>query len=342
VIAGGVDTISAHADHYVFEGLDVTGGSRFCFFHHADDITLRDSIVHHCPAQGILGGDHDTGSLLLEYSEVHHCGNGQYDHQIYMAADPVKHPEAVFRMQFCWVHDGTGGNNVKTRAPRNEIYYNWIEGAFYHELECIGSDGHPEDAVREDSDIVGNVLVKTHDFPVTRFGGDGTGQTKGRYRFVGNTVLVAGETPVFRLFDALESLEISDNVFASTTSVPLVLVGEKEVKWVTGRTTVAGSHNFVPLRSTGVPAALLHTVRATSPGFVSASRRDLHPRPGSPLVDAGTNEPPTFAAHPFPHPLAIPRYLPPPGAAIAPGAERPRVNLGAPDLGAFELVRGNK
>ena len=33
-----------------------------------------------------------------------------------------------------------GGNAVKSRAQRNEIYYNWIEGAVYHELELIGPD----------------------------------------------------------------------------------------------------------------------------------------------------------------------------------------------------------
>jgi len=36
------------------------------------------------------------------------------------------------------VHDGNGGNGVKSRAERNEIYYNWIEGSLYHELELIG------------------------------------------------------------------------------------------------------------------------------------------------------------------------------------------------------------
>ncbi len=49
-------------------------------------------------------------------------------HQIYMATDESAHPGSVFRMQFCYMHDGAGGNNVKSRSERNEIYYNWIEG----------------------------------------------------------------------------------------------------------------------------------------------------------------------------------------------------------------------
>ena len=131
-IAGGTNTIEAAGNHYVFENLDLSGGTSRCFFHHADDITIRDSVVHDCPRQGILGADNDSGSILLERVEVHHCGGGDRDHQIYMATDEVAYPGSVFRMQFCWIHDGNGGNNVKSRAERNEIYSNWIEGAFYH------------------------------------------------------------------------------------------------------------------------------------------------------------------------------------------------------------------
>ncbi len=336
ILTGGKHTVEARGDHYVFEGLELTQGEEICFFHHADDITLRDSVVHDCPRQGILGGDHDSGSLLLEYSEVHHCGGGLYEHQIYMAADPVRHPEAVFRMQLCYVHHGNGGNNVKTRAPRNEIYSNWIEGALYHELECIGSDGHPEDAVREDSDVVGNVFVKTHDSPVTRFGGDGTGQTKGRYRFVSNTVLVVGTAPVFRLFDGIESLEFHDNVFASSGPLPLSLVSEKEVKWVTGQTTIAGRNNWIPSSATLVPGALEASVRGASPGFVDLAARDLRPATGSPLVDAGASAASGPAGHPFIRPLATPLYLPPAHTTLSPGGGQRRQNVGAIDIGAFE------
>ena len=71
-----------------------------------------------------------------------------------MATDETAYPGAVFRMQHCYVHDANGGNNVKSRAERNEIYYNWIEGAYYHELELIGPDGQAESLKREDSDVV--------------------------------------------------------------------------------------------------------------------------------------------------------------------------------------------
>ncbi|MBK9258442.1 MAG: hypothetical protein IPM54_01245 [Polyangiaceae bacterium] len=136
VLSGGTNTIEAAGNHYIFEGLDLTGGSSRCFFHHADDIVLRDSVVHHCPKQGILGADQGSGSLLLEYTEVHHCGDGTKSHQIYMSTNENDYPGSVFRMQYCYLHDGNGGHGVKSRAERNEIYYNWLEGAVIHELRA--------------------------------------------------------------------------------------------------------------------------------------------------------------------------------------------------------------
>ena len=98
---------------------------------------------------------------------MHHYGRRRVAHQIRVATDEVAHPGSVFRMQHCYLHDANGGNNVKSRAERNEIDHNWIEGAVYYELELIGPE--PEgsggrlvgDLVREDSDVVGNVLRKT-------------------------------------------------------------------------------------------------------------------------------------------------------------------------------------
>src|SRR5574341_445963 len=219
ILSGGTNTvhfrtdvIGSGADHYVFEGFEVTGGTSRCIFHQSDDLKLRDLVVRNCRSQGLLGADFGSGSLTLEHSEFYGSGAGSNRHQIYMAIDEDNYPDGVFRMQFNWVHDGKGGNNVKSRAARNEIYYNRIEGAYYHELELIGVDPAccAEGLVREDSDVVGNLIVKkpppygpNPSFFAVRVGGDGTGQTWGRYRFVNNT-FVMGAIAVFRIFDGLE------------------------------------------------------------------------------------------------------------------------------------------
>ena len=232
-LRGGTNTIEFQlSDHVVFEGFEVSGtgnitsGTFRCIYHHAHDVVIRDAYIHDCPRHGILGADNDSGSLLVEYSEVFNAGSNRGNHAIYMATDEIAHPGSVFRLQYSYLHDSQfdagqiGGNLIKSRAERNEIYYNWLEGAYYHELELIGPDpsgGVPENQAREDSDVVGNVIVHTGDFgSVVRFGGDATGQSYGRYRAINNTIIrrnANNDTPtVFRLFDGIDSLEFHNNV----------------------------------------------------------------------------------------------------------------------------------
>ena len=337
VVSGGTNTIEAGADHYVFEGLDLTGGSFRCFYHHAHDVTLRDSVVHDCPAHGVLGADSDSGSLLMEYVEVYGCGSGTTQHQIYMATDESANPGSVFRMQHCYVHDSTGGNNVKSRAERNEIYYNWIEGATYHELELIGPDGQDPSLFREDSDVVGNVLVKTADTFVVRFGGDGTGETFGRYRFVNNTVIVqSGGSAVFRLFDGIESLSAHNNVFAVQGGGSLNMLRMVEAAWSSGAPLISGSNNWVASGSSNVPSEWTGTLEGDDPGFTDAAGFDLRPLETSPLVDAAASTTPDPSGYDFPNPLAQPEWLPPLHAVEAAGSAAPRPVSGTLDIGAYE------
>ena len=62
-------------------------------------------LIHDCPRHGILGADNDSGSLLVEYSEIRNAGSGGSNHAIYMATDEMAHPGSVFRLQYSYVHD---------------------------------------------------------------------------------------------------------------------------------------------------------------------------------------------------------------------------------------------
>ena len=225
LIANGDNALELAGDHYVVEGMELTGGALRCLFVHADDLVLRDLLIHDCPNHGIEGGGYGGGTITLEYSEVHHTGRGALQHQIYVATDERAHLGAKFVMRFNWIHDATGGNNVKSRAERNEIYFNRIEGALYHELELIGPDpadaGVTENQAVENSDVVGNVFAKGgghSSFWIARIGGDGTGQTYGRYRFVHNTFVLASDSAgAFRVFDGIDSFEAHNNVFYKTS-----------------------------------------------------------------------------------------------------------------------------
>lgn len=333
VIAGGVTTVELAGDHYVIEGFEITGGARRCLFHHAHDITVRDTVVRDCPLHGVLGADDGAGSLTLSYVEVHHAGKGEGAHPIYMATDEEEHPRSVFRMEHCYVHDAMGGNSVKSRAERNEIYANWIEGAEYHALELIGPDGSTRKRRREDSDVVGNVIKKGGHGYAIRVGGDGSGHTDGRYRFASNTILLGPEArAAFRIFDGIESIEMHNNAIARTGGGPLRVVADDEARWAAGRPVIAGSNNWIPMGSTGVPAGWEHTLAGRDPGFVS--ERDLRPAAGSPLIGAGADAPRGAPSFEFPAPLTAPRALPPPAALERVGTAQQRLR-GVADIGAF-------
>lgn len=341
ILTGGVNTIEFRANHYVFEGFEVAAGSFRGIYHHAHDVTIRDCLVRDCPAHGIVGADSDSGSLLLEYTEVRNCGNGTTQHQIYMATDNTNYPNAVFRMQHCYVHHGKGGNNVKSRAGRNEIYYNWIEGAFFHELELIGADGQTPSLVREDSDVVGNVLRKTDSQGtfVTRIGGDGTGTSNGRHRFAHNTILLSPNTTaaVFRLFDALESFEAHGNVIYRIGGGGVSLLSTSGLSVPFESVAISGSNNWIASGSTGAPAAWTGTTFGTDPGFANVAALDVSIAAGSPLENAGSASTPSPAGFPFPSPLPRPLFHPRQSAVGAPGTAAARPVVGAPDVGAFEV-----
>jgi hypothetical protein len=325
VLSGATNTIELAGDHTVLEGFDLTGGGFRCLYLHADGLVVRDTVVHHCPAHGILGADTDSGDATLERVEVHHAGGGDRNHSIYVATDEVAHPGSVFRMRHSWVHDATGGNLVKSRAERNEISYNRLDGneASFHELELIGPDpggGAVVPGVREDSDVVGNVLVhRRADFRyAARVGGDATGESEGRYRFVANTFVGTADTgyTVFRAFDRLESIAAVGNVMHRPGG--LQVLREAEAEWVGGSRALSGSANWVTAGS-DVPPELAGGPGGADPGLDA----ELRPVAGSPLVDVGWVAP------------LVPVFEPPLAGLGGAGAARPVDE--ALDIGAYEL-----
>ena len=348
-IAGGANTVEfRQSNHVVFEGFEVTGGSSRCILQGAHDVTVRDSVIHACPAHGILGTDQFSGSFTLEYSEIYDAGNGTSQHPLYIQSDEIAWPGSVVRMRYNYVHDGNGGNLLKCRHERAEIYYNWFEGAAYHELELIGpdegtqQDGWSRDLVREDHDVVGNVIVHTNAGfgALIRIGGDGSGVSKGRARFVNNTILLAsgGDATVFRIFQEMQAVEMYNNVIDVTAggSARIVRAVDGELEWTDGR-QIRGSHNWIEAGSSFVPDASewSATVSGNDPGYVDLAGYELAPSAGSDLHDAGTDAPPGNPAFPFPGPLFPPQYQPQRGAT-APGAAAPRQPSGTIDIGAME------
>jgi hypothetical protein len=335
VIEGGSNVVEFNQNNYVFEGFEIRGAGFRGLYHHADNIVIRDCVVHACP-HGILGADQGSGSITIEYCEVYGCGEGDGRHQIYMSTNEDDYPGSVFRLQFCYIHDGTGGENVKSRAERSEIYYNWLENPYYHNLELIGPDpagGVAEDKAREDADVVGNVIIAKRYSRNVRIGGDGTGQSWGRYRFVNNTFIHRNGDPASHIFAhfGVESVEMHNNVFYIASGV---VFNDSEANWAFGR-RVSGSNNWVR-SGAGFPAEWTGTRTGSNPEFVDLGADLLSPAPGSVLINAGTAVMTSPPGSPFPYPLAAPLFHPPQAALIPVGTAEHRPVDGVIDIGAFE------
>lgn len=327
--AGGA-AVRVWGSHVVFEHFEISGErdkkTGRGIYVVADDVTIRDVLVRDVAGQGIQSSD-TSGSLTLERVEVLRCGAGQFAHQIYVATDNARFPAAVFRMLGCYVHDGSGGNNVKSRAGRTELIGNWIEGSTFHELDFIGADPKGQhvapDVVREDADVVGNVFRKRAGSGggFARLGTDTTGASDGRYRFFHNTFVVdadaRGPVTVFKL-KAVQSLEATNNVFFSSAA---------KLQLIDGSVPTAGANNWITSRALAIPPQWSGTLRGDDPGFRDAKALDFAPKAGSSLIGAGAKasvSPPGFE---FPHPLS---------ATLQPTRPaQPRAKVEPPDIGAF-------
>lgn len=371
-IEGGTHSIKfQESNHVVFEGFEVSGGASSCVFNAANDVTVRDSVIHDCPAHGVLGADIGSGTLTLEYNEIYNAGQGTQRHAIYVASDEVAFPDSVFRMRYNYVHDGKGGNLLKSRHERNEIYYNWFEGAVYQEMELIGPDceaqadnpGWTPGLKTENSDVVGNVIIHTATgWPnALRIGGDLNGRNMGHVRLVNNTILLDRSGSVNAILVQLGQgrLELHNNVFyqskgpspaivrenpASDVDVPYCAPLDRE-PWVLGR-KVTGSNNWVQNGAVLVPSASewSGTLKGGNPASWSDSdiaQRLLRPKAGTALVNAANPAPPAPIGSPFPTPLLVPIQDPPFRIKLAIGDQRVRGTGNGLDIGAFEVAEAS-
>lgn len=368
-VAGQIHMLRFEGDHYVFENFeidlaktdgnllysDATGtGNAAAVRHQADALTLRNIYVHNCPGHGVLGHDDYSGSITIEYSEFAYCGDADRRHAVYVTSNDDVNPNAVFRLQHSYLHHGQGGNMVKSRAARNEIYYNWIESGYYRELELIGRDWEHGEVARH-SDIVGNVFLKTSNpsgsgFSNVRVGHDQEDVedielgSRGRYRFVNNTFIMPGQftAPAIQTFERLESVEMHNNVFYRTGGGALKVLHESSpTVWTAGSRRVGGTYNWVPAANTSAetPSEWTTTRSGSDPGFVDQANRDYTLSSTSALINMGSpSAPSTPNVTAFPSPQWPPISVPP--LHVPATSATPRPVVGTIDIGAFESGTG--
>ncbi|HHH30729.1 MAG TPA: hypothetical protein ENK57_20630 [Polyangiaceae bacterium] len=327
------------ANHLVFEGFEIIGSddpSHTCIITQGHEIVVRDVYVHGCEGHGLLATDWGTGNLTVEYSNFTDNGSGDYKHQIYVTTDQEMYPGSSVRIQFNYIHDASGGLNIKSRAERTEIYFNWIEAAVLNDIDLVGPDASA-DGAREDSDVVGNVIVHTSEYSALRIGDDGTNGTDGRYRIAYNTIVFDGSDGVaIRPQINIDSLEIYNNAFLVTKGAAPRFY--RLTDYTGTEPIVMGSHNFIDAAFTDVPPELTDTLDG-DPGIMDLSAMDLRVVDSSILVDAGTDTP-VGPSNTVPNPLTTIDYVPVP--RTEPTSEMPyaRNDEGAPDIGAYALGSG--
>lgn len=173
--------------------------------------TIRDCAINNCD-MGIFGGDLQTATIEncdvgFNSTKIH---NG-YAHNLYMSGNRVV-------VRGCHIHDCPFGQNFKSRAHYNELWYNVISNSNEGEVGIVDGKGDT-DRPNSNSLLVGNIIVS----PPNRTGnhwkfvlfGSELGNAHDGTLFLFHNILRAGDLRIkfITLADANASLVARDNTF---------------------------------------------------------------------------------------------------------------------------------
>ena len=113
--------------------------------------------------------------------------------------------------------------------------------------------------------------------------GDGTGVARGTLTLINNTIISTYDDDLYLFTEASSTCDVVliNNVFAGPSTVFL----ERN-----GKGSITGTNNWFQV-GMNVPDTVENSIFGEDPGFLSVPGRDFHPRPGSPLIDAGVPAP---------------------------------------------------
>lgn len=234
--------------------------------------TIRDCKISFCD-MGIQGGDRET--VVIEDCEV--CSNGcaefnGYSHNFYMAGNRV-----VVRRSY--IHDSLYGQNYKSRAHYNELWYNWIMNSNEGEVGPVDGKGQT-DRPHSNVLLVGNVIISKPDRTGNRskyiLMGSESGDSHDGTLYMFYNVLIAGSPRVqcIILDDPKSNAEVYGNIFWGSSHI---LDNVKNSKVVLGR------YNWMP-KEANVPSGFTQSFTSSQPGFVNQKENDFRLTPDSPLI----------------------------------------------------------
>lgn len=189
---------------------------------------IRDCAVNHCD-MGIFGDDRET--VTVENCDIGFNSAKErdgYAHNFYMHGNRVV-------VRGCHIHDAPFGQNFKSRAHFNELWYNWIADSHQGEVGPVDSD-HTERA-NSNTLMVGNVIIS----PRERTGnaskfilfGSESGNSHDGTLFLFHNTFVAGNPRInfITLDDTKARAVVRNNIFVGSAQIlntprpPLSVVG---------------------------------------------------------------------------------------------------------------------
>ncbi|MGC9329340.1 MAG: right-handed parallel beta-helix repeat-containing protein, partial [Candidatus Hinthialibacter sp.] len=232
---------------------------------------IRNCYIHHCD-MGIQGGDTETA--LIEQCEIAFNGSREHNgfsHNFYMMGNQVV-------VRHCYIHDSLYGQNYKSRAHYNELWFNWIEHSNEGEVGPVDGVGQT-DRPYSHTLMVGNVIISKPDrtgnnAKYVLMGSELGGSHDGTL-FMFYNILVAGSPKVIfiQLDDPKTNAQIHYNVFWGSDQI---LVNHQHSP------IVAGGHNWLP-QGARIPRSFTDSYTGDDPGFVNRDEKDLRLKPDAPL-----------------------------------------------------------
>ncbi len=280
---------------------------------------IRDCKISYCD-MGIFGNDRETATIeacdVGFNSTIEHNG---YAHNFYMSGNRVV-------VRNCYIHDCLYGQNFKTRAHYNELWYNWIVDSNQGEVGPVDGRG-TTDRPHSNVLMVGNIIVSKPDRTGNRskfilFGSELGGKHDGTLYLFHNT-LIAGSPRIrfVQLYDPNASLVAHNNIFLGSDQI--VVEARKAI-------SVSGSHNWIPA-SAEAPATFTNTIKGDAPGFLGVDGRDFRLQTTSPCIDSGVEALEYIDGDGQTHQLVIDHSYMPHLKVTR------RTMIGTPDLGAYEV-----
>ena len=178
---------------------------------------VRDCTISRCD-MGIFGGDRETATI--QDCEVFLNGtpsfNG-YSHNFYMSGNRVV-------VRGCHIHDSAFGQNYKSRAHYNELWFNWITDSNEGEVGCVDSKG-ATDRPNSNTLLVGNTIISHRErtgnaAKFVLFGTESGGGHDGTLFLFHNT-FIAGDPRIqfLTLSDPKARAVIQNNVFVGGNQI---------------------------------------------------------------------------------------------------------------------------